>query len=92
MHEVDERRLDSENFGLFHWRCVSPDYLAKSCSAPYQQVKTINLSASSTSISAGQNVTFTWSLPTNTAFVKCYPVYDYRAQGNAVYDFYNGSK
>jgi hypothetical protein len=92
MHEVDERRLDTENFGLFHWRCVSPDFYAKTCSAPYLQSRDINFTASKTTIQPNENVTFNWSLPINTAFVKCYPVYDYRAQSNNVYDFYLGSK
>lgn len=92
MHENGSVALDASDFWFFHWECRSKDFFVKYCKAPYQQSQTINFSASNITPTAGQTVTFNWSLPKNTAFVKCYPVYDYRAQANAVYDFYNGSK
>lgn len=92
MHENGSVALDKSDFWFFHWECRSKDSYVKYCKAPYDQSRVINFSASNKTPTAGQTVTFNWSLPPNTAFVKCYPVYEYRAQANSVYDFYNGSK
>ena len=76
MHENGSVALDNSEFGYFHWECRTTEFY-KSCKAPYEPSRTINFTASKSTATANESISFSWSLPINTAFVKCYPVYDY---------------